>query len=311
MGDEGEGMPRWRALPDGLEPEIAEFVERLRRIVARSGMAPEVVADCTGFDETSWEAYLEGRLLPPLRAVVGLAEATGVDAGHLTTLWEQAERAWNRAEMPLDATMEELRVAQARAALEGRREPAAPLVEPRPVAVDRAGAGGRRRAVVGAVVAGVVAVAVCGVLWWQPARSGAQVREAAVQPSGAARAEPEASATGCSGGGCMGRDPDEMGCGGERAVTSARGMAGAALIEVRYSQVCRAAWARIAGAAPGGQVTVAAGGHRALATVGRSREAYTPMVAAGKPSEVTVCATTAGGATGCTRSVAGNRRSAP
>ncbi|MEN2421359.1 DUF2690 domain-containing protein [Streptomyces rimosus] len=110
-------MPRWRALPEELDPQVKEFASQLRRLVERSGLSLAAVADRTGYSKTSWERYLNGRLLPPQRAVVALAEATGAHAGHLTTMWELAERAWSRSEMRHDVTMEAIRVAQARAAL--------------------------------------------------------------------------------------------------------------------------------------------------------------------------------------------------
>ncbi|GHF47892.1 hypothetical protein GCM10010218_31660 [Streptomyces mashuensis] len=110
-------MPRWRALPEELDPQVREFAEHLRRLVERSGLGIGAVADRTGYSKTSWERYLNGRLLPPRGAVEALAEVTGTDPRHLGTLWELAERAWSRAELRHDETMEAVRVAEARAAL--------------------------------------------------------------------------------------------------------------------------------------------------------------------------------------------------
>lgn len=110
-------MPRWKALPDELDPEVREFAENLRRLVDRSGLSIAAVSDRTGYSKTSWERYLNGRILAPKGAVVALAEVTGTSTIHLTTLWELAERAWSRAEMRHDRTMEQIRISQARAAL--------------------------------------------------------------------------------------------------------------------------------------------------------------------------------------------------
>ncbi|WP_345047290.1 helix-turn-helix transcriptional regulator, partial [Streptomyces rameus] len=110
-------MPRWKALPEDLDPQIREFTGRLRQLVDGSGLSVAVLADRTGYSKTSWERYLGGGLLAPKGAVIALAEATGTHPGHLTTLWELAERAWSRAEMRHDTTMDALRVSQARAAL--------------------------------------------------------------------------------------------------------------------------------------------------------------------------------------------------
>ncbi|MGC0329976.1 hypothetical protein RKD23_002966 [Streptomyces sp. SAI-170] len=110
-------MPRWKALPDELDPQIREFTSQLRRLVDRSGLSIAAVSDQTGYSKTSWERYLNGRLLAPKGAIVALAEVTGTNPVHLTTMWELAERAWSRSEMRHDMTMEAIRISQARAAL--------------------------------------------------------------------------------------------------------------------------------------------------------------------------------------------------
>ncbi|MYV46098.1 XRE family transcriptional regulator [Streptomyces sp. SID2888] len=110
-------MPRWKALPEELDPQVREFVGQLRRVVDRSGLSVFAVADRTGYSKTSWERYLNGRLLAPKGAIVALAEVTDTDPGHLTTMWELAERSWSRSEMRHDMTMEAIRISRARAAL--------------------------------------------------------------------------------------------------------------------------------------------------------------------------------------------------
>lgn len=127
-------MPRWGALPDELDPQIREFAGRLRRLVDRSGLSIAVVADRTGYSRTSWERYLDGRLLAPKGAVVALAEVTGADPVDLTALWEPAERAWSRSETRHDVTMEAIRISRARTG-PGGAGPAggAPAVPPLPV----------------------------------------------------------------------------------------------------------------------------------------------------------------------------------
>ncbi|MEU8645885.1 helix-turn-helix transcriptional regulator, partial [Streptomyces sp. NPDC048674] len=117
-------MPRWKGLPDELDPQVKEFAGQLRRLVDRSGLSIAAVADRTGYSKTSWERYLNGRLLAPKGAIVALSEVTGASPVHLTTMWELAERAWSRSEMRHDMTMEAIRISQARAAL-GEFGPAA------------------------------------------------------------------------------------------------------------------------------------------------------------------------------------------
>ncbi|WP_203644102.1 helix-turn-helix transcriptional regulator, partial [Streptomyces sp. SID14478] len=119
-------MPRWRALPDELDPQVKEFASQLRRLVDRSGLGIAALADRTGYSKTSWDRYLNGRLLAPKGAIVALAEVTGTNPVHLTTMWELAERAWSRSEMRHDMTMEAIRISQARAALGEFGGPAVP-----------------------------------------------------------------------------------------------------------------------------------------------------------------------------------------
>ncbi|WP_442811009.1 helix-turn-helix domain-containing protein [Streptomyces sp. NBC_01217] len=155
-------MPRWKALSDELDPQVREFAGQLRKLVDRGGLSIAAVADRTGYSRTSWERYLSGRLLAPIGAIVALAEVTGTNQVHLTTMWELAERAWSRSEMRQDRTVEPFRVSQARAAL--------PLAAPQQS--PRAGrpSGGRTRpavllaAAVGAllVLAGAVLLAAAG-----------------------------------------------------------------------------------------------------------------------------------------------------
>lgn len=131
-------MPRWKALPEELDPQVKEFASQLRRLVDRSGLSIAAVADRTGYSKTSWERYLNGRLLAPKGAIVALAEVTDTNAFHLTTMWELAERAWSRAEMRHDMTMEAIQISQARAAL-GEFGPA-------PAGTENSGGGGRATA---------------------------------------------------------------------------------------------------------------------------------------------------------------------
>ncbi|MEU2426225.1 DUF2690 domain-containing protein [Streptomyces sp. NPDC007851] len=119
-------MPRWKALPDELDPQVKEFTTQLRRLVDRGGLSVAALSDRTGYSRTSWERYLGGRLLAPKGAIVALAEVTGTDPVHLTTMWELAERAWSRSEMRHDMTMEAIRISQARAALGEFGAPPAP-----------------------------------------------------------------------------------------------------------------------------------------------------------------------------------------
>ncbi|WP_393060012.1 XRE family transcriptional regulator [Streptomyces sp. LN549] len=367
-------MPRWKALPEELDPQIREFTGQLRRLVDRNGLSLAAVADRTGYSKTSWERYLNGRLLAPRGAIVALAEVTGTDQAHLNTMWELAERAWSRAEMRHDMTMEAIRITQARAALdeagvprghgrsrpsgavgtaggagagtvpgEGRspsvpaqrgslpRVPQQPQAGPDsapghglpPAVAFAAGIGGpqpparrdgpggkgggnRRTAVIAAVVVGVLLV-VTGVVLLIGPDGDSKGAEAANTPSPTPTASAPVLPAGveCKGSTCAGQDPEEMGCGGEHVRTLSSATVGTSVIEVRYSETCAAAWARITGAVPGDTVEITAGEAGQNSTVDATTAAYTPMVAVKRIADVEACAALASGTRGCTVEAAG------
>ncbi|MGP3754519.1 XRE family transcriptional regulator [Streptomyces sp. IBSNAI001] len=362
-------MPRWKALPEELDPQVREFAGHLRRLVDRSGLSLAAVADRTGYSKTSWERYLNGRLLAPKGAIVALAEVTGTQLHHLTTMWELAERAWSRSEMRHDMTMEAIRISQARAALNEAGVAAAPVAsrraartagggtsgagaaggtgvstaggpagegfgagrpsvpvqrstapripqQPHPGAVPDSGGsghltgggpggrkeGGRRRLplfLAGAV--GALLLIAGAVLLLDPGGdddAGAAAATPSAEPTAPAPQLP--AGVECSGADCTGQDPEAMGCGGEFAGTVARATVGGGLVEVRYSETCGAAWARITQASPGDTVKIMDGSSEQEGTVDADADAYTPMVAVKKASDAKACATLASGTTGCT-----------
>ncbi|MES4901219.1 MULTISPECIES: DUF2690 domain-containing protein [unclassified Streptomyces] len=374
-------MPRWRELPEELDPHVRGFVGQLRGLVEHSELSLAAVADRTGYSKTSWERYLNGRLLPPQGAVVALAEATDTDVEHLSTLWELAERAWSRSESRHDVTMEAIRVARARDALgeggplphsrNGRTaqeaeaewagaEPAhapgtavrrAVAVPPEPPVADPplvaaapaflpeppdqlgppradaptgpAGPGapadrpsspdGRRRRVplFVATAVGVLLMGAAAVLLANP---GGRADERAKDPTPGRTATTGPrlpSGVKCAGQECTGKDPETMGCGGAYARTTASVTVGSAYVEVRYSKVCGAAWARITKAAPGDRLQVTAPARGAVGPartengkVNADGDAYTPMVAVGSTARAEACATLTTGQRGCTATAA-------
>ncbi|MEU1416987.1 DUF2690 domain-containing protein [Streptomyces sp. NPDC005731] len=387
-------MPRWKALPDELDPQVGEFAGQLRRLVDRSGLSVSAVADRTGYSKTSWDRYLNGRLLAPKGAVIALAEVTGTNPVHLTTMWELAERAWSRSEMRHDMTMEAIRISQARAALgefgppsgaggrgataasgvagpagvapvvpsqptsttapdagvaagaprggssvegsrgrsqNGRtarapeppvtsaeaaagtpgtpaaRRPAAggPPPEDRPSGRD-ASDGARRRRPLLMFLAGVIgALAVIAVAFFLTGGDGTKAAGAPKPSASAPSPAPDLPAgVKCAGAGCTGKDPENMGCGGTLAKTSTSVTVGTTLVEVRYSETCGAAWARVTRAAQGDTVTVsAAGAARQTGSVAAAgdTDAYTPMVSVTDAAAAKACVTLTSGQQGCTK----------
>ncbi|MFI2778275.1 helix-turn-helix domain-containing protein [Streptomyces sp. ALB3] len=349
-------MPRRKALPEELDPQMREFVYQLRRLVDRGGMSLATLADRTGYSRTSWERYLNGRLLAPKGAVVALAEVTGTPQHHLTAMWEPAERAWSRSEMRHDMTMEAIRISQARTAPgeagvsaapvasrrtargctgaraaagprgAGRevgrppsvpaRRGAVPRVPPQPGSAPDSvtgplrtagGTGGRREGgrnrvlLVLTGLVGALTLMAGAVLLTGPGGdddAGAAAPAPSAEPVTRAPALP--AGVGCGGADCTGRDPEAMGCGGRFAGTVARVAVGGGLVEVRHSETCGAAWARLTRASLGDTVRITSGASEQAGTVRADAEAYTPMVAVEKASDARACATLASGATGCT-----------
>ncbi|WDF40712.1 DUF2690 domain-containing protein [Streptomyces sp. T12] len=424
-------------MPDELDPQVREFASQLRRLVDRSGLSIAALADRTGYSKTSWERYLNGRLLAPKGAIVALAEVTGTNPVHLTTMWELAERAWSRSEMRHDMTMEAIRISQARAALSefgappanakgsakagkaarksgsatatpgvagpagvaptvpptvpaqptapevrdsavrdsevrdspvrdsvgrgssgadvrdgsssggnswglaGYRGPAPtggrtagaapsgmagasgasgvsdpvpgsagmpspygePPQRPRPGGGSSGGGGKRRLTMFLAGVVGVLVV-IAAVFYLTDPGSGNKDEDAVKSPSPSVTTDPDLPAgVECSGDSCTGKDAESMGCSGDLVTTAKTATVGTAVVEVRYSETCGAAWGRITQAAQGDEVVVTVGKTKQTGSITLAGDtiAYTPMVAVKDAGEAKACATLAAGQEGCTQ----------
>ncbi|MFG3284976.1 DUF2690 domain-containing protein [Streptomyces sp. NPDC048111] len=306
-------MPRWKALPDELDPQVREFADQLRRLVDRSGLSVAAMADRTGYGRTSWERYLGGRLLAPRAAVLALAEVTGANPVHLTTMWELAERAWSRSEQRQERTLEAARAAGARAGGPGPANvPAArragvpgagPADRRPPVRRDpgRPAAGQRRRIVMFlAGVVGALLVITSAVLLTDLGRDDAGPR-AKPAPTRSAPASPALPAgVKCVAASCTGQDPELMGCTDKSVQTVGTARLGPTVVEVRYSRTCAAAWARLKQVAPGDRVQISAAATAGDAVVADAyRDTYTKMLAVDGPAAAKACATLKSGRSGC------------
>ncbi|MCZ4636191.1 DUF2690 domain-containing protein, partial [Streptomyces rubrogriseus] len=167
------------------------------------------------------------------------------------------------------------------------------------------GGGGNKR--VTTVIAGVVGVLVVIAGAFFLLRDGGDKKNEGTKPSPSPTVSSEPKlppGVKCSGDACTGKDPEAMGCGGDLVTTGATAVVGTAAVEVRYSEVCGAAWARVTQAAQGDEVQVSAGGageQRAMVGTVGSTVAYTPMVAVKSAADATACATLAAGTQGCTK----------
>ncbi|WP_419997314.1 helix-turn-helix domain-containing protein [Streptomyces boninensis] len=335
-------MARWRELPEELDPQVREFASQLRRLVDRSRLSVSAVADRTGYSRSSWERYLNGRLLPPQGAVEALAEVTGANARHLHTMWELAERAWSRAEMRHDHTLEAIQVAEARAALgefgpapavgdkqrgggappkpakkaakKAAQSPAQPPGQPGqpagpyPAQTPPPQRPKRRNFAGIAAVAGAAALIILGSVV-AVTQLGGDDKDKADDPKKSPTSSQQKLPAGvkCVGDDCTGKDPEEMGCGGEKATSPENAVVQGAEVEVRYSKVCKAAWARISGAVAGDSVRITAqpAGGKAVsrtAVAETDGETYTKMVGVTDVADAKACGdrTKSGMGKGCT-----------
>ncbi|MFF0967135.1 peptidoglycan-binding protein [Streptomyces sp. NPDC003703] len=98
-------MPRWTELPDSLEQKVRQLVVQMRRLKDHSGLSLASLAAKTDYSRSSWERYLNGKVLAPRRAVEQLARVTGAEPTRLLVLHELAEQAWQHRDEPSPSTV--------------------------------------------------------------------------------------------------------------------------------------------------------------------------------------------------------------
>ncbi len=254
---------QWRPLPASLDPEIAYLVSALRDLKDRSGLSLAAVATRTPYSKSSWERYLNGRILPPRHAVEALADVTGQPTRRLIALWEQAEARWSGRDRTDVATAEPTVAPVADAPPPGRNLP------------------GRAATLSAAAVATCVVGTLLVVL---------------TKPFGILKGSvsaPPGYSVGCHGAQCAGREPEGMACALD-AVTSDELRVEDTYVELRISHRCEAAWTRVSHTKLGDQVLVSdQDGRTETATVTRgaatTQYISTRMIAVGRGSQVRAC----------------------
>ncbi|MZD04170.1 DUF2690 domain-containing protein, partial [Streptomyces sp. SID5785] len=163
------------------------------------------------------------------------------------------------------------------------------------------GGGGRRRLTM--FLAGVVGAALVVVLAYVLTSGGDKDDKAEPSPTPTTSAPRLPAGVQCVGDSCTGKDPEAMGCGGDFADSTAKILSGTTQVEVRYSKTCKAAWARVQGAAPGDSVLLRSGTESSKkGLVGDAdTDAYTPMLAVSSSGDAKACATLASGTEVCTK----------
>ncbi|MEU6141635.1 DUF2690 domain-containing protein [Streptomyces sp. NPDC047081] len=272
--------------------ESARLAGALRELRDRTGLSLAGLAAKTAFSKSSWERYLNGKTLPPRVAVEELCRLAGEPEGRCLALWEIAESEWSGRGVA--GRSDAAGRAGAAAGTTGGSEKAdsadtavqAPPPEPEPAV--------RRTHTLVAVLASVCAVAFGGVavaLLLLPRHHHAEDARSSANPSRSS--SPSSIGPRCRGAACEGRSPVEMYCGAAPDTLARRRMATGAWMEVRYSEVCGASWARTWGTRVGDRIEVSAGGAVRGARIRNGADAdafiYTRMVVTRPGAVVRAC----------------------
>jgi hypothetical protein len=282
-------------------PELARLTAALRQLRQRTGLSLAALAQRTTYSKSSWERYLNGKTLPPRRAVEDLCLLAREPAGRCLALWEIAESEWSRRSAAPPAT-------PAPAPPDATAPP--PSGSPAPSGSPDAAAGAasadgparpqrsgwfRRRG--GAALA--VLVSVCAVTVGSLAAALAVLPHREAPPRPSLSAPPASPGPRCRGTSCEGRDPMQLGCALHLVTVASYRTATDARLELRYHEQCRAGWARIWHSRIGDRLTMTAGGPTRTVTVRDSIDTasyvYTPMTAARPGTLLRACFHPAGG----------------
>ncbi|MFD8260185.1 DUF2690 domain-containing protein [Streptomyces griseoluteus] len=328
-------MADWKPLPHTLDADVRNLIDQLRICKDRSGLSLSSLAERTLHSKSSWERYLNGKTFPPQRAVAALGLLSDADETRLTALWELADRAWSGRhaselsfaapheapdhpsgtpgstdspasphtsgspesgsppDMPASVASPAPPQPSARVS-QPLRKPhfgLTPLTWLRPRAVRR----GVRVIAVAALAALAVGAAIIG---WKPASQAS--RGTAAPQITTTGTESGALETRCFQENCRGEDPKVAGCAGD-AWTAALSRVHGVYVELRYSDSCKAAWARISWGARGDIAKVMAdNGASYQEHVHYDTDVYSPMVPSDTSSQARACVVLTSGARGCT-----------
>jgi transcriptional regulator with XRE-family HTH domain len=271
--------------PD-VPPEAARLAAGLRELKTACGLSLAALAAKTTYSKSSWERYLNGKALPPRRAVRELCALTSRPAERLLALRDLAG--------PHEAASPPPPVR----AVAGTSAPSAavteqPLPDAGPATASWAEPAGRRRRLVGAaVLVCLVAALATALLWPSPG--------------------PPPSAVRCRGSSCAGRSPGSMLCAEDPVTLASDRAAAGEQIDIRYSPTCLAVWARVSRSAVGDRIDIgSAPGHphsvRVVDALDAAGYVFTPMAPAVPRASLRVCVVPAHGERECFAVPAGGR----
>ncbi|MFD8595926.1 DUF2690 domain-containing protein [Kitasatospora sp. NPDC059646] len=255
--------------PTTARVELAELLRKWR-LGAPDEPAQGAVARKVGLAQPTLSRYETGAQVPPRKVVRLLAEHYGRPAADL----EHAIGVCARAEQ------------------EARGGERAEQAEPGPSAdTSRPPARRQRLLWLGGVLALVAAGGGAYAAWGRSGPAG-HTNQAAPPAGASAAPSPRATAS-CSGIACLHKEPSNTICQYD-AVTTADGRDFGVYVELRYSPICRASWARMDGGSPGDRIQVfgTEGSPPELEEYGQQsgHTAHTKMVQAPAPAGARACA---------------------
>ncbi|MFF2964661.1 DUF2690 domain-containing protein [Streptomyces sp. NPDC057963] len=314
-------MTDWKPIPGAaLASDVRHLVVELRALKDRTGLSLAALAGRTPYSKSSWERYFNGKALPPQHAVAALGKLVDADPARLSALWELANAAWHEPGARDVGDADDVDDAR-----DGRPTGPDPETERPPAAAagERPGGGpptgetapgkgaegepaqkppvgrrpGRQRLIWSA--AGLAAVgAACAGLFGAYGDAGHSHADRA----GATATDTETRQldVNCFADSCTGKFPGGAGCGGD-AWTAALSRVAGVYVELRYSDACKAAWARISWGRPGDIArVVGAGGRTYQNKVHYDTDVFSAMVSAPSPSTARACVQLTAGVHACT-----------
>ncbi|MFF4582136.1 DUF2690 domain-containing protein [Streptomyces sp. NPDC001373] len=255
--------------------------------MAELGWSYNVMGRKTDASSSTWNRWCTQGKLPRREALISFADAAPrvIEKTELVRLWELAWAA------------QEARQTQG-SALEPTEEQhhntsVVPAGRAQPVTVTGSvpQEGRRMTRAILVSVSGLAAAVIAGtsLLWTLGSDTNTSSGSQGPPPVSSAAASPS-PAVSCHGSACAWLEPAQSICAGD-AVTAYSGNQYGAVIELRYSARCSAAWAKMSKTSPGDRVVITpAQGPAEEYRQQYGRDAHTRMVAADKPEDARACA---------------------
>lgn len=268
-------------------PELAALLNLIRRYMAELGWSYNVMGRKTDASSSTWNRWCTQGKLPRREALISFADAAPrvVEKTELLRLWEvawAAQEARQTQATALEPTEEQHHNASVVPA--GHTQPATATGS-----VPQEGRRMRRAILVS--ISGLAAAVIAGtfLLWTLDSDANTSSGSQGPPPASSSAASPSPTVS-CHGSACASLEPAQSICSRD-AVTAYSGNQYGAVIELRYSAHCSAAWAKMSKTSPGDRVAITPiQGPAEEYRQQYGRDAHTRMVAADKPEDARACA---------------------